>query len=158
LSLRRYFSLHIYAIKSLHSRKRNNPTKIILYFQFQTFCLLENFNLFGSTFIDGDVVSVKNCPKCNKSIPADSAFCPYCGTPLSTSINTHSYGWMIMAFLVSFLWFKINNNPIFPLGLIGALIIAFWSADIDKALGKEPLINYSIILAIIGMIIGFIVR
>jgi hypothetical protein len=65
---------------------------------------------------------------------------------------------MIMAFLVSFLWFKINNNPVFPLGFIGALIIAFWSADIDKALGKEPLLNYSIILAIIGMVIGLIMR
>jgi hypothetical protein len=103
-------------------------------------------------------VSVKNCPKCSKSIPADSSFCPYCGTPLSVPINTHSSGWMIMSFLVSFLWFKIDNNPIFPLGFIGALIIAFWSADIDKALRKEPLLNYSIILAIIGMIIGFIVR
>lgn len=77
---------------------------------------------------------------------------------LSTPINTHSSGWMIMSFLISFLWFRINNNPIFPLGFIGALLIALWSADIDKTLGKEPLLNYSLILSSIGMIIGFIVR
>jgi len=52
-----------------------------------------------------------------------------------------------MSFLISFLWFKINNVPIFPLGFIGALIIAYWSADIDKTLGKETLLKHSIILS-----------
>lgn len=103
-------------------------------------------------------MSTKNCTKCGKLIPSDSSFCPYCGTPLSTPINTHSLGWLVMSFLISFLWFKIGNNPVFPLGFIGALIIALWSADIDKALGKEPLFNYSLILSSIGMLIGFIVR
>lgn len=103
-------------------------------------------------------MSTKNCTKCGKLIPSDASFCPYCGISLSTPINTHSSGWMIMSFLISFLWFRINNNPIFPLGFIGALLIALWSADIDKTLGKEPLLNYSLILSSIGMIIGFIVR
>lgn len=77
---------------------------------------------------------------------------------LSSQINTHSYGWVIMSFLISLLWFKINNMPIFPLGFIGGLVITYWSYDIDRSLGKEPFTIYSILLSIIAMIIGFIIR
>lgn len=103
-------------------------------------------------------MSVKNCPKCGKNIPFDASFCAYCGVPLSTPINTHSAGWMIMSFLISLLWFKIDNNPLFPLGFVGGLIIAFWSADVDRAFGKKPLLPFSVLLSLIGVVVGFIVR
>lgn len=83
------------------------------------------------------LMSVKDCPRCGKGIPLDSSFCMYCGFPLSAQINTHSVGWMIMSFLVSLLWLKVNNTPLFPLGFIGGLVIAFWSADVDRAFGKN---------------------
>jgi hypothetical protein len=88
------------------------------------------------------------------------AFCPFCGASLNQplqQINTHSYGWALLAFLVSFLWFKINNVPIFPLGFVGGLIITFWSSDIDQTLGKKPLTWLSVALAILGMSLGFLV-
>jgi hypothetical protein len=105
-------------------------------------------------------VANRNCPRCGKIVAADIAFCPFCGTKLNhplQQVNTHSIGWVLMSFLVSFLWFNINNHPIFPLGFIGGLVITFWSSDIDKALGKEPLTWLSVAISIIGMFLGFLV-
>ncbi len=75
-----------------------------------------------------------------------------------SQVNTHTYGWTILSFLVSLLWFKINNNPVFPLGFLGGLFIAFWFHDIDRALGKPSLLQLSVVLAIIGMVLGLIIR
>ncbi len=103
-------------------------------------------------------MSTKNCPKCGSSVAIDAISCPFCGAKqdqILTQINTHSYGWTILSFLVSFIWFRVYGAPIFPLGFIGGLIIADWSSDIDKALGKESQMSVSIVLSIIGMIIGF---
>jgi len=65
---------------------------------------------------------------------------------------------VLVSFLVSFLWFKINNNPIFPLGFVGGLVITFWSSDIDKAVGKKPLTWLSVAISIFGMFLGFLIR
>jgi hypothetical protein len=62
-----------------------------------------------------------------------------------------------MSFLVSFLWFKVGSIPIFPLGFVGGLIITFWSSDIDKALGKEPLAWLSVVMSVFGMFLGFLI-
>jgi hypothetical protein len=61
-----------------------------------------------------------------------------------------------MSFLVSFLWFKISNVPIFPLGFVGGLIITFWSSDIDRTLGKKPLAWLSVAMSVFGMFLGFL--
>jgi hypothetical protein len=61
-----------------------------------------------------------------------------------------------MSFLVSFLWFKISNVPIFPLGFMGGLIITFWSSDIDRTLGKKPLTWLSVAMSVFGMFLGFL--
>jgi len=98
---------------------------------------------------------------CGKAVAPNINFCPFCGAKLDYSlqqVNTHSYGWVVMSFLVSFLWFKINVSPIFPLGFFGSLIIAFWSSDIDKALGKEPLTWLSVVLSVFGMFLGFLIN
>jgi hypothetical protein len=63
-----------------------------------------------------------------------------------------------MSFLVSFLWFKINNSPVFPLGFVGGLVITFWSSDLDKALGKEPLTWLSVVMSVFGTFLGFLIR
>jgi hypothetical protein len=115
----------------------------------------------------------RNCPKCGKPItPPEVLFCPSCGAALPQStppptyspvapaprINTHSYGWAILAFLVSFLWFKVGNAPVFPLGFIGGLIISRWSWEIDRAAGKQSMIRSAIALSVLGMILGLIIR
>jgi len=33
---------------------------------------------------------------------------------LQSQINTHSLGWLTLSFLVSFLWFRIGGQPLFP--------------------------------------------
>jgi uncharacterized membrane protein len=96
----------------------------------------------------------------------EALFCPFCGAaltpylprPQALRINTHSYGWAILSFLLSFLWFKINNNPLFPLGFIGALVITYWSYDIDKSLGKQTVAIVAFALSVIGMILGLTIR
>jgi hypothetical protein len=106
-------------------------------------------------------MSEENCPFCGKSVPANAVFCPFCGAKLnypSGEVNTHSGGWVIMSFLVSFLWFRIGNAPLFPLGFVGGLVIAFWSSDIDKSLGKQPLTWLAVVLSVIGMFLGFLIR
>jgi cellobiose-specific phosphotransferase system component IIC len=103
----------------------------------------------------------RDCPRCGKPVSSDMAFCPFCGAKLDQplqQVNTHSYGWVLMSFLVSFLWFKINNTPTFPIGFVGGLVITFWSSDIDKALGKEPLTWLSVVISLFGMFLGFLIR
>jgi len=106
-------------------------------------------------------MSEKNCPVCGKAVPMIASFCLFCGAKLdfpSREVNTHSYGWLMMSFLVSFLWFRINNVPVFPLGFAAALAITFWSSDIDKSLGKKPLTWLAILLSLISMVLGFLIR
>jgi hypothetical protein len=76
-------------------------------------------------------------------------------------VNTHTFGWMVLAFLVSFLWFKIGNQPRFPLGFVGSLVIIYWSTNIDKALGKKSIGLTSVTMAFIGMLgmlLGYLIR
>jgi hypothetical protein len=65
---------------------------------------------------------------------------------------------MVLAFLVSFLWFKIGRAPTFPLGFVGSVVIIYWSSDIDKALGKKSIALTSVAMAFIGMLLGFLIR
>jgi len=59
-----------------------------------------------------------------------------------------------MAFLVSFLWFKVNGRLVFPLGFVGGLVITGLSWHIDKQIGKQSSAYLGIITSFIGMIIG----
>jgi hypothetical protein len=59
-----------------------------------------------------------------------------------------------MAFLVSFLWFKVNGRLVFPLGFIGGLVIAGSSWHIDKQVGKQSSAYLGFIFSFIGMILG----
>jgi hypothetical protein len=106
-------------------------------------------------------MSTRNCVRCGRAVPSDVAFCPFCGAKLNHPLwhaNTHSYGWVLMSFLVSFLWFKMSDTPVFPVGFVGGLVITFWSSDIDKAVGKEPLTWLSVAISMFGMILGFLIR
>ena len=77
---------------------------------------------------------------------------------LQSQINTHSLGWLTLSFLVSFLWFKIGNHPVFPLGFVGGLAIGFWSSEIDRALAKPSFLGHSITLSIVGMVLGLFIN
>jgi hypothetical protein len=111
---------------------------------------------------DQDIgMSTVNCPRCGKAVPSGMTFCSSCGAKLDQAlqqVNTHSYGWVIMSFLVSFLWFRIDSMPIFPLGFVGGLVITFFSSDTDRALGKKPLTWLSVVISIFGMFLGFLIR
>ena len=118
----------------------------------------------------GDAMSTLYCPNCGKQVPSGTLFCPNCGVALpplqpptqafvpARRINTHTFGWIIMAFLVSFLWFKIGITPIFPLGFVGGLVITAFSWDIDKQVGKSSMAPVGLALSFIGMVIGAIIR
>ena len=69
-------------------------------------------------------------------------------------INTHTYGWIILALLVSLLWFKFNGRLVFPLGFVGGLVITGFSWHIDKQVGKQSLAYMGFIFSFIGMILG----
>jgi hypothetical protein len=117
-------------------------------------------------------MSTVYCPHCGTQVPLGTLFCPNCGVALpqlqnqpptqaaipERRINTHTYGWIIMAFLVSFLWFKINNMPLFPLGFVGGLVITGFSWHIDKQVGKQSMAPVGLVLSFVGMIIGALVR
>lgn len=74
-------------------------------------------------------------------------------TPLQ-KINTYDFAWVLLSFLISMLWFRINQTPVFPIGFIGGLAIAYMIYKIDSELGKESYLNPSILLSIFGCAIG----
>jgi|WetSurMetagenome_2_1015567.scaffolds.fasta_scaffold497650_1 hypothetical protein len=101
---------------------------------------------------------------------SQNSICSNCGfsfnqpqpTPITVlpepKINTHTWGLTIMAFLISMLWFTFNGKPVFPLGLIGGLIIIAFSRHIDMQVGKQSIAVLGVILSIIGMIIGAVIN
>jgi hypothetical protein len=106
------------------------------------------------------------CPKCGTEAPAGQLFCSNCGAylpqvepihptaTLQQKINTHTYGWIIIALLISLLWFKVNGRLVFPLGFVGGLVIAGFSWHIDKQVGKQSLAYMGFVFSFIGMILG----
>ncbi len=77
------------------------------------------------------------------------------GLPASPSANTHSVGFLVLAVLLSFLWFRINGVGVFPLGFVGALLVAWWSQDIDRHFGKPSQFVLTLLLSLVGMFVGF---
>jgi hypothetical protein len=71
--------------------------------------------------------------------------------------NTHTAGFIIVAFLISLLWFRLNGMPLFPVGLAGSLAVAWWSQDIDRHFGKPSQLPVAVILSLLGAAIGFFV-
>jgi hypothetical protein len=106
------------------------------------------------------------CPKCGTEAPAGQLFCSNCGTYLpqpeltvpatapQKKINTHTYGWIIIALLISLVWFKVNGKFVFPLGFVGGLVIIGFSWHIDKQIGKQSLAYIGFIFSFVGMILG----
>lgn len=70
------------------------------------------------------------------------------------SINTYDPAWVILSFLLSFLWFRINQTPVFPLGFVGGLSIAYMIHRIDSSLGKPSFLSPTILLSFLGCVIG----
>ena len=77
---------------------------------------------------------------------------------IKEELNTHSTGFFTIAFLLSFLWFKFNSTPIFPLGLVGGVIIIVWISDIDLELGKHTDNRGPFVLCILATILGFFIN
>jgi hypothetical protein len=92
----------------------------------------------------------------------DARYCPYCGDVVlgipQASFSTHSVGFAVMAVLVSFLWFHVNNVKILPLGLVGGILLAYWSHDIDVRSGKQSVFLPTLVVCFIATVIGFIIR
>lgn len=76
------------------------------------------------------------CPRCGFAVPPAARYCPACGLPAVAAaapyapglpayvVNSHAVGFLILSFLLSFLWFRINRVGVFPLGFVGALVVA----------------------------------
>ena len=73
-------------------------------------------------------------------------------------VSTHSIGFAVIAVLVSFLWFRVNNVPILPVGLVGGSLLSYWSHDIDLHLGRQSLLVPTIVLCLVATAIGFVIR
>ncbi|MDG6905148.1 MAG: hypothetical protein JRN20_05105 [Nitrososphaerota archaeon] len=71
-------------------------------------------------------------------------------------VNTYDYVWIILALLISLLWFRINSTPVFPPGLVGGLAISYMVPNIDVSLGKQFYLKLSIVLCVIACIIGIV--
>lgn len=71
-------------------------------------------------------------------------------------MDSHSAGFAVVAVLISLLWFRINGTPIFPLGLLGGLALAYWSHDIDTRLGKSSLFLVTALLCGLATFVGLI--
>ena len=56
------------------------------------------------------------------------------------------------------LWFRINGVPTFPLGLMGGLVLAYRSHDINTKLGRESLFVVTAILCVLATIVGLLLR
>jgi prepilin signal peptidase PulO-like enzyme (type II secretory pathway) len=90
-------------------------------------------------------------------------YCPYCANPITAAVaawpnNTHSAGFVVIAVLLSLLWFKVNNVPVFPLGLVGGILLAYWSHDVDTRLGKQSLLAPAVVLCLVATVIGLFLR
>ncbi len=48
--------------------------------------------------------------------------------------DTHPLGFTLLTFLLSLLWLKIQGQPVFPLGFLIAVAVAFWHKSIEDAL------------------------
>src|SRR5437899_12995082 len=84
------------------------------------------------------------CPRCGAPIRMPARFCNACGAPLFAqgpwpAFDTHGAGFSVVAVLISLLWFRINGGRIFPLGLVGGLVLAYWSPDINTKVGTASL-------------------
>ncbi len=108
------------------------------------------------------------CPRCGYPIAPGARFCPSCGYPLAVGtvlpgpapppfgiMNTHTEGFIVAAFLISFLWFRVNGMALVPVGLLGGLVISWWSHDIDQHLGKPSQFTLAAVLCAVGALIGY---
>ena len=103
------------------------------------------------------------CPLCGAPIHMPARFCNACGAPLFAqgpwpAFDTHGAGFSVVAVLISLLWFRINGVPIFPLGLVGGLVLAYWSHDINTKVGRESLFVVTAILCVLATIVGLLLR
>ena len=72
--------------------------------------------------------------------------------------DTHGAGFSVVAVLISLLWFRIDGVPISPLGLVGGLVLAYWSHDINTKVGRESLFVVTAILCVLATIVGLLLR
>ncbi len=111
---------------------------------------------------------VATCPRCGAVLPAGARYCSSCGVavvpaampfapqPSPRIVTTHTVGFTVIAFLISFLWFRINGVPLLPVGLLGGLVVAWWSQDIDRQFGKPSQFALAVALSVVGAFIGFL--
>ena len=64
----------------------------------------------------------------------------------------------MIAIVVSLLWFRVNNVPILPVGLIMGVLLAYWSHDIDVRLGRRSLLTPVVVLCLLATTIGFLIH
>jgi len=74
----------------------------------------------------------------------------------SVRVNTPPLGFTILVFILSMLWFRVNGQPVFPIGYILGLFVARWHSDIEEAVyGRSRFIEMALVGAV-GMLVGFI--
>lgn len=74
------------------------------------------------------------------------------------SPDTHPLGFTPLAFFLSMLWFRVNGVPVFPLGLLLALLLASWHRDIERALHGRDHFSVMLAFSLIGTLIGLLLH
>jgi hypothetical protein len=72
--------------------------------------------------------------------------------------DTHPLGFTFLTFLLSLLWLRIQGQPVFPLGFLIAVTVAFWHKSIEEAIYGRNHLTAMVLVSIFGAILGFLIR
>jgi len=74
------------------------------------------------------------------------------------SPDAHPLGFTLLAFFLSMLWFQVNSVPVFPLGLLLALLLASWHRDIERTLHGRDHFSFMLAFSLVGILFGLLLH
>ena len=72
--------------------------------------------------------------------------------------DTYPLGFTFLTFYLSLFWLRIQGQPVFPLGFLVAVTVAFWHKSIEEAIYGWNHLTPMVLVSIFGAILGFLLR